>query len=228
MRHFSLFLALFFSTFSYGQFAIISDKDGSVNVREDGHSNSKIIDSLQNGHLIYCFENTDNWTNIDYSKKNKELNGYVYYDRYKLVSSFLTIPVVTRNETSVKLKKDSIEITLSLSRFEKSKHKFKYFKETPDQIELIDDKKYWGKDGGMPTTQFDKIILKIEQKLIILPKQATEGLYEPSLYSVEVYFDKQNNAFYIQTMNSDGAGYYEVIWKIKNSIYEDRLVAYGF
>jgi hypothetical protein len=228
MRKYLTFTFLFVSTFSFGQFAIISDKDGSVNVREDGNPSSKIIDSLQNGYLIYCFENKGNWTNINYSKKSKELNGYVYKDRYKLVSNFLTIPIVTKNATSMKLKKDSIEITLTQSKFEKSNHKFKYFKDAPDQIELIDNKKYWGRDGGMPTTQFDKIILKVGQKNIILPKQATKGLYEPSLYSAEVYFDKQNNNIYITTMNSDGAGSYEVIWKIENGIYKDRLVAYGF
>ena len=219
---------LFVSTISYAQFAIISDKDGFVNVRNGGNPNSKVTDSLQNGHLVYCLESKGNWTNIDYTKNGKELNGYVYKDRYKLVNGFLTIHVVTESETSVRLKRDSVEIIVTQTKFDKSRHKFKYFKDAPEYIELIDNKKYWGTDGEMPKTQFDKIMLKIGRKSIILPTRATESLYESSLESAEVYYDKEGDAFYITTMNSDGAGYYEVIWEVKKGVYKDRLIVYGF
>jgi len=43
-----------------GQFAVIADKDGYVNVRKETKIGNNIIDTLRNGHLIYCFENTDN------------------------------------------------------------------------------------------------------------------------------------------------------------------------
>lgn len=228
MKKYLIFSLLFISTISYGQFAIVLDKDGSTNVRLNGNSNSKIVDTLQNGHLIYCLENKGNWANIDYTKERKESNGYIYKDRYKLISTFLQIHIARKNVTSVKLKKDSIEITLTQSMFEKGKHRFKYSKEAPDQIELIDNKQYWGTDGEMPSTQYDKIILRIGHRNVSLPKRATVGLYEPSLYNAEAYFNKQNNTLYITTINSDGAGSYEVIWEVKNGIYMDRLVAYGF
>jgi hypothetical protein len=223
----TLFLLLCFS-YSFGQFAIVNDKDSLLNIREDGQPNSKVVDKLPNGHLFYCFENKGNWTNIDYTKKGKELNGYVYKDRYKLVSSFPALTVSMKTPTSITLKKDTIEVTITQSKFEKKKHKFKYIKEYPGQIQLIDNKKYWGMDGGMPTTQFESIVIKVGQKRITVPKYAMDGLYEPSIYSAEVNYDKTNDTFYIQTMNSDGAGSYLVIWKIEKGIYKDRLVAYGF
>ncbi|WP_125921627.1 hypothetical protein [Hymenobacter lapidarius] len=178
-------------------------------------------------YLIYCFDNKGNWTNIDYTKKDKELNGYVYKNRYKLISNYSQIPIATKNENKVVLKKDTIQVTITQSKFDKKKHTFKYIKEYPDQILLIDNRKYWGRDGGMPTTQFLKIELKVGQKVITLPKSALEGLYEPSIYSAEVNYDKVSDTFFIQTMNSDGAGSYFVIWKIEK-MYKDRLVAYGF
>jgi len=228
MRKLPLLIVLFFSTLSYGQFAIVSDKDGSAYVRDHGEYKGKIIDSLKDGHMIYCMDIKGNWTNIDYTKKDNELSGYIYKDRYRFVSTFSAIPIVLNTPNKVKLKKDSIEIILTQSRFEKNKHKFKYIKEYPDQIELIDNKKYWGMDGGMPTEQFNKIIVKIGSKTIILPKVATNGLYQPNLGTAEIHFDKQTNTIYIETMNSDGAGGYEVIWKVENGVYKDRLVAYGF
>jgi hypothetical protein len=80
----------------------------------------------------------------------------------------------------------------------------------------------------MPTTQFNKIEIKIGQKIILLPKTALEGLYEPNIYNAEVNYDKLNDTFYIQTMNSDGAGSYLVIWKAAKGVYKERLIAYGF
>jgi hypothetical protein len=219
---------LLYFSFSFGQFAIVNDKDSLLNVREDGQPNSKVVDKLPNRHLIYCFENKGNWTNIDYTYKGKELNGYVYKDRYQLITSFPALTVSKKTATSITLKKDTVEVTITQAKFDKKKHNFKYVKEYPDQIELIDDKKYWGKDGGMPATQFESIDIKLGQKRITVPKYALEGLYEPSLYNAEVNYDKSNDTFYIQTMNSDGAGSYLVIWKIEKGIYKDRLVAYGF
>jgi hypothetical protein len=228
MKHFLTLILILCFSYSFGQFAVVNDRDSLLNVREDGQPNSKVVDKLPNGHLVYCFENKDNWTNIDYTKKGKELNGYVYQDRYKLVSSFPALTVSKKTEISISLKKDTVEIIITQSRFDRKKHKFKYIKEYPDQIELIDNKKYWGMDGGMPTTQFESIVIKVGQRRITLPKYALEGLYEPSIYSTEVNYDKVNDTVYIQTMNSDGAGSYEVIWKIEKAVYKDRLVAYGF
>lgn len=211
-----------------GQFAIVKDKDNLLNVRENGTTNSKVVDKLQNGHLIYCFDDKGNWTNIDYTKNKKELNGYVYKDKYLIVSKLPALIKMKETDTFITFKKDSIEVTITQGKFDKKKHKFKFLKDYPTQIELIDNKKYWGMDGGMPTTQYEKIKIKIGNKIIFLPKTALEGLYQPSIYSAEVNYDKTNNTIYLQTMNSDGAGSYCVIWKIENGVYLERLIVYGF
>ena len=228
MKQILTFTLILLTSICNGQFAIVTDKDSLLNVREDGTTNSKVVDRLQNGHLIYCFEDKGNWTNIDYTKNNKELNGYVYKDRYKLISNFPALTISKKTETTITLKKDTLQVVITQSNFDKRKHKFKYVKDYPTQIELIDNKQYWGMDGGMPRTQFEKVIIKVGQKTITLPKSALIGLYEPSIYSAEVNYDKSTDTFYIQTMNSDGAGSYLVIWKVEKGIYKDRLVAYGF
>ena len=148
-----------------------------------------------------------------------------------LVSILISIwwfKILNKSQNQITLKKDNIEISLVEGKFDDKKHTFKYVKNYPNQIALIDNKQYWGKDGGMPTTQFEKISIKTEQKNIILPKAALEGLYQPNISTAEVNYDIVNDTFFIQTMNSDGAGSYLVIWKVTNGIYIDRLVAYGF
>jgi len=219
---------LLFTSICSGQFAVVTDKDSTLNVREGATTNSEIIDSLDNGHLIYCFEDKGNWTNIDYYKNIKNLNGYVYKDRYRFVSNFPVLSISEKTKTSITLQKDSLEVIISQSNFDKDQHTIQYHKDYPTQIATIDHEKYWGMDGGMPRTQFEKVIIKVGQKTITLPKSALAGLYEPSIYNAEVNHDESTDTFYIQSMNSDGAGSYVVIWKIEKGIYKDRLVVYGF
>ena len=221
-----LFLFCFYK--SSAQFAIVNDVDGFVNIREGADRNSKAIDKLNNGHLIYCFENKGNWTNIDYTHKNKECNGYIYNNKYKPVDEYIKIPVYKQAGNKMILKKDSISITITSAVFDKKKHRFKYLKDYPDQIDLIDNKKYWGKDGGTPSSQYDKIEINIGKNSIALPVAALEGVYEPNMFSATATYDNVNDVIYIQSMNGDGAGGYEVIWKIEKEEYRERLVVYGF
>ncbi len=208
---------------------MVNEKEDSLlNVRAGGSKSSKITDQLPNGHLIYCLEDKTNWTNIDYTKKGKERNGYIYKDRYKFVSVFPALTISGKTSDSISLKRDTIEVTITKSKFNRQKHKFRYVKDAPSQIELIDQEKYWGTDGGIPQTQFEKIRIKIGQKQFSLPRAALKGLYEPDIYSAEANYDKANEILYIHTMNSDGAGSYEVIWKIVKGVYMERLLAYGF
>ena len=144
------------------------------------------------------------------------------------MSDFFSLTAFKETPTSITLKRDTIEVTIKQSKFDRKKHKFKYLKDYPEIIELVDGKKYWGRDGGMPTRQFEGISIKVGQRLITLPKYAFEGLYEPNIYTAEVNCDKANDTFYIHSLNSDGAGSYYVIFKVEKGVYKARLVAYGF
>lgn len=225
----SVFSAFIFCCLhSSAQFAILGDNYSYVNIREDAGIKSKIINKLNNGHLIYCFEKKGNWTNIDYVVNNKECNGYIYIDNYKPVDNYINIPVYKKFGNKIVLKKDSISITITSALFDKKKHQFNYLKNYPDQIDLIDNKKYWGKDGGLPSSQYEKIIISIGKKTNELPFDALQGLYEPNMLSHSATFDRVNDIIYIQSMNSDGAGGYEVIWKIEKGVYKEKMVVYGF
>ena len=216
------------SGFTFGQIAIIYDKEGNCNVRSSAKFGDNIIDKLDNGHFIYCFENSGNWTSINYTKNRKELDGYVYKDRYILVSSYQKIPILAKENSKVILKKDNIEVMLTEQRFDRSKHTLTFYKEYKDQVEFIDNKKFWGTDGGIPATEYKSIEITIGQRKLILPKYAFDDLYEVSLNNTMVNYDKIRDILYIQSMNSDGAGNYEVIWKIEKGIYKERYVAQGF
>ena len=212
----------------FGQFAIISDKDGFCNVRSSPESGNNIIDSLKNGHFIYCFETTGNWTSIDYSKGKKELHGQIYKDRVKLISDYPKIPLLSKTENKITLSRDSIKVIITEQKFDKSKHKLTFYKENKDQLQFIDNKGYWGTDGEIPKTAYKSIEVFYGTKKVVLPKNAIDDLFETSLYNTQVNYDKTNDILYIQSMNSDGAGSYEIIWKVEKGVYKDRYIAYGF
>lgn len=224
---FTIFWTLL-SCFAFGQFAIIHDKDKYCNVRSSSEKGNNIIDKLDNGHLVYVFENKGNWTTIDYAKKTKEFNGQVYKDRVILISSYLNIRNLTNSKLETIFKKDSLKVILIQRSFDRTKHKFIYNKEYKDQIQLIDNNKYWGTDGGLPKTEYKSIEVYVGNTKLTLPYKALESLYEVSLYNTHVNYDQTNDIIYIQSMNSDGAGSYEVIWKIEKGIYKERYIAYGF
>src|SRR5579859_1987463 len=61
------------------QFALIQDKDGYSNIRRDTGQGGKIMDTLHNGHIVFCLEAAGRWISIDYSrKKYMETGGYIF------------------------------------------------------------------------------------------------------------------------------------------------------
>lgn len=95
-------------------------------------------------------------------------------------------------------------------------------------IEHINGKPYYGKDGGMPTTQYATIEITTGNKTMKLPVQALENLYEPSLNHTWAYYDSKNDTIFIEAFNSDGAGGYMVMWKIEKGVYKEKALYYGF
>jgi hypothetical protein len=215
-------------TTAFGQFAIINDKDGFCNVRSSAGKGDNIIDKLQNGHFVYCFPDSSNWVDIDYSTESKDLQGQVYKSRLKFISDYSRIPVSATPPSAIILSKDSIKVIITEKRFEKARHQFSFYKDAKTQVALIDHNKYWGTDGEVPTREYQSIDIMIGNRRISLPRSAFVNLYEPNLGTTEVNYDRANDIIYIQSMNSDGAGSYEVIWKIEKGVYKKRFVAYGF
>lgn len=222
-----LVVSLFISNKIFSQ-SIINDKDGFVNVRKEPSKNSTVFDTLRNGHLLYDLEREGNWVAIDYFKNNESFSGYIYKGRSKRIDAFTEIKRKIIKANEVVLGNDTIEISVTKSKFDPKKHQITYSKENKKAMTLIDKKQYYGTDGEVPKTQYEEVKVKIKDTLIVLPKSATENLYQPSLNTIAVHFDYKTKTIYIDSINSDGAGGYVVVWKIKNGKFEDRYVFYGF
>ena len=210
-----------------GAFAVISDKDGYVNVRKEKSVQSKVLKKLDNNTLIFVLEYDKayygNWIYADNE-------GYIYNDRVKWIHKLPKIAKgVVKGNTIVFEGKD-IQVALSTEKFDKSKHSFKYHKEYRDIIEKIDGKPFFGTDGNMPKEAYKSIEIKIRGKQVSIPQSAYSDLYEPNLYTDLnfVYYDKDSDSYYIVATNSDGAGAYMVCWQIEKGIYKGRKIGIPF
>ncbi|WP_051951551.1 hypothetical protein [Flavobacterium sp. ASV13] len=213
---------------AFAQFAVIKDKDGYVNIRTETSKGNNISDKLNNGFVVYCFEPKNNWINIDYSKNNKDRNGYLYKDRVQYLSEFMTIPLVKETQTKVLFKKDGFDISIESRNFESNSAKLTFLEKDKSILKKINGKAFWGTDGGIPKKTYKSITIVIDNKTIELPKNSFDDLFEPSLYNTKINYDKKNDILYITSSNSDGAGGYEIVWVIEKGKYKERKIAFGF
>ncbi|MES2773647.1 MAG: hypothetical protein V4722_05660 [Bacteroidota bacterium] len=228
MRTILTYILVFLSSFSFGQFAIIQDKDGYCVVMNSPLPDARATDTLTNGQFVYCFSEKGDWIDISYTKNKVEAKGYVSYNKLQLLSTHDTFAVVKKGATSITLGRDSMRVMVTQQSFDRSRYKLTFHKESKRQIEKINGKDFWGTDGEMPHSEYKAIVVSFGKRKIVLPRAALANLFEPRLSATEANYDRANDIFYIQSANSDGAGYYTVIWRIEKGVYKDRYVVYGF
>lgn len=166
----------------YGQLAVVSDKDGFVNVRSDAKINSNIIDTLHNESIIFIVEQAGNWANIDYDTRNtKEKTGFIYKDRYRFINSYPAVGAKKQTDSTITFTGDSVAVTISIKKFEKEYHPLQYTAENNEQLQLIDDKIYFVRDGDVPTMEYSSITLVMGNAAIQLPKEAFITFMSPTL-----------------------------------------------
>jgi len=224
MRNILLCLLGFPALSSYGQFALVADKDGYSNVRKEGQSGAPVIDTLHNGHLVFCWETKEGWTNIYYAKKtSEERPGYIHRDRFKLITDYVSIPA--RGKDYSVFSKDSIIVTQSIRPFDKAQYRVSYVKGEPGVVASINGRQVYGTDGELPKRAYRSIRIRLGNRELALPKNAFDDLFEPTPWNTTVNYDRERDILYIQSMNSDGAGAYSVIWTIGKGEYIGRWIS---
>lgn len=217
IRSLSFLLCVLLLQTSFAQFAIVKDKDGYVNIRQEAGTSAAIKDTLSNGQIVYCFEPEREWLPVDYKKKGKNWSGYIHQSRLVPVSSFDSFSVVKQHDSLLHLKRDNIEITIASAKFSKAGRRLQFKKfESGNFLTGIDNKTAWGTDGNIPARSYRFIKIKSGGKEILISKQFLNDLFEPNMHMTEAYLDRTTGNLYISALNSDGAGGYAVIWVVKD------------
>ena len=224
---FFILLFLLISDIVFAQeeaFAVINDKDGYVNVRKGKSAQSKVLKRLNNKTIIFVY-NYDKATDGNWIYTDEE--GYIYNDRVKWIHKFPIIAKAIAKGTTIVFEGKEIQVVLTSGKFDKSKHSFEYFKDSPTGIEVIDDALLYGTDGKMPTTEYRSIEINIHEKRVSLPKDAYSDLYEPTFLTDHnsVYYDKESDILYIVANNNYADRPYMVCWQIEKGSYKGRKVS---
>ena len=217
----------------FGDYAVVKDKDGYVNIRAKESVKSKIVGTLPNNTLVYTlFDTTEdetgeeiffNWIAVD--------KGYVHKSRLKRICEFPSIGKGKKKETenSITIAEKGISVTISTQKFDKTKHKItKKDLGGYDQL-IIDGKRAQGADF-IPENHYKSIIVTINGKNVSIPKSAYDDLYQVWVYPYNntVYYDKEDDILYIIAHNGDGAYAYEVCWQIVKGEYKTRIIGEPF
>jgi hypothetical protein len=239
-------LLLFFSGIASGQFYIVSDTDGYVNVRAQASINARGIYKLNNDEIVYKDEfeedESNKWMHIFFfvpgatSAKDAERNyvtevigkvkimeGYIYKDRLLPVEKLKAFNKKVTGENVIKLKLDSVSIIVKTGPFEKKKHRLKYNTGDGKYLTSIDGHSIVGSDGGIPGNEITDFRCNAGRVNINMPVNAYIDLYEPNLSMMEAYSDNKGY-IYIVMHNSDAAGSYIVIFVIRKNKYYKRAV----
>ena len=225
-----LFILLTTNAFAqgpYGDYAVVKDKDGYVNIRAKENVKSKIVGTLPNNTLVYGFfdkeYNPTNWIEVD--------KGYVHQSRLKKIFDFRAIKGKVQGNSVVYDDKD-ISVTLTQQKFDKTKHKITKKKHKEYSEYIIDGKRAQGLDGDLflPEDHYKSIIVTINGKNVSIPKSAYDDLYEVAMYTDNnaVYYDKEEDTIYIIAHNGSGAYAYEVCWQIVKGEYKTRIIGEPF
>ena len=226
---FILFFLLTTNAFAqglFGDYAVVKDKDGYVNIRAKENVKSKIVGTLPANTLVnvYFWEDEPtppNWIAVD--------KGYVHKSRLKMISEFPSIGKGKEQGNSITIAGKGISVTITTQKFDKTKHKItkkkhKYYEEL-----IIDGKRAQGADF-IPENHYKSIVVNINGKNVSIPKSAYDDLYEVWVYPYNnfAYYDKEDDILYIIAHNGSGANAYEVCWQIVKGEYKTRIIGEPF
>ena len=216
----------------FGDYAVVKDKDGYVNIRAKENVKSKIVGTLPNNTLVYTlFDTTDdetgeeiffNWIAVD--------KGYVHKSRLKKIYEFPSIGKGKKKETenSITIAGKGISVTLTRQPFDKTKHKITKKKHKEYSEYIIDGKRVQGLDNDefLPKDHYKSITVTINGKNVPIPKSAYDDLYEIGIWDTNnfAYYDKEDDVLYIIAHNGDGYLAYEVCWQIVKGEYKTRII----
>ncbi|MDR6339134.1 hypothetical protein HNQ91_002185 [Filimonas zeae] len=232
MQYFFSFLLLVFTLFKsftlQAQYAVVRDKDGYVNVREDSAGDARIVDRISNQSLVCVWLNEVNdWSDVSYMKNGKEYSGYIHASRLVAVDSIPGVKLLKKTKhtgTTAVFQHDSIKVTIAVKPFVAKEHKFTYSDKAHTSIAKIDGKPYKGKDGEMPGTEFKSIEVQWGKMRSVFPASWIMNMCEIRASAATIYVDEKKQRIYLEMSSfSDGAGWYTVMWLWEKGEVKSRL-----
>ena len=227
MKHlFILFFLLTTNAFAQtplGDYAVVKDKDGYVNIRAKENVKSKIVGTLPNNTLVYGFFdkefNPTNWIEVD--------KGYVHQSRLKKIFDFRAIEGKVQGNSVIFDDKD-VKVTITKQKFDKTKHKITKKGQGSYEQLIIDGKEIiYGESGSLTQDHYKSITVTMKGKNVPIPKSAYDdlhGILYDRYLNRFIYYDEEAEALYIYAVNGEAGLAYQVCWQIVKDKYITRII----
>ena len=207
----------------FGDYAVVKDKDGYVNIRAKESVKSKIVGTLPNNTLVYGFfdkeYNPTNWIEVD--------KGYVHQSRLKKISDFRAIEVKVQGNSIIFDDKD-VKVTITKQKFDKTKHKITKKGQGSYEQLIIDGKEIiYGESGSLTQDHYKSITVTMKGKNVPIPKSAYDdlhGILYDRYLNRFIYYDEEAEALYIYAVNGEAGLAYQVCWQIVKGEYITRII----
>ena len=206
-----------------GDYAVVKDKDGYVNIRAKENVKSKIVGTLPNNTLVYGFFdkefNPTNWIEVD--------KGYVHQSRLKRIFDFRAIEGKVQGNSVIFDDKD-VKVTITKQKFDKTKHKITKKGQGSYEQLIIDGKEIiYGESGSLTQDHYKSITVTINGKNVPIPKSAYDdlhGILYDRYLNRFIYYDEEAEALYIYAVNGEAGLAYQVCWQIVKGEYITRII----
>lgn len=220
----------------YG-FAMVNDKDGYVNLREDASLQSAIIQRLPNKTVVSanCLDFTSN-KNFCFIITDATVTGFVYKNRLVFFEdNKRLLPIASTHSNNplsayfasdhhpVSVQIDAKPIMIYPSKFSDYNHANQACPYYYDNVCSF------GLEGFDSTInqpeqyyQLSQVVFKVKNKTIKVDEQDLSGLfisehevaYDDVFKRTDVYFDPITSHLYLLSLQSDGAGTYTFVYEV--------------
>ncbi|MEZ4772462.1 MAG: hypothetical protein R3D00_04705 [Bacteroidia bacterium] len=233
---FILFLASIFCSQGWAQLAIIQDPDGFTNVREEHGIQGKPLDQIKDFEVFWVIESEDNqsaWRDVSFYRhfddlpeakqlKLKDklymnrlwLYGYIHESRIRFIEDLPGINQISKNDSAAEFSNEKISVKIEVSSFDARNHNIVF---NENWISEIDGAVPFGTDGEMPIAEISAVSVSSEDFQLSIPREMLRDLFLPNIKAWRAgVFIGPKDELYIVMHNSDGAGYYDLVWVIKD------------
>jgi Bacterial SH3 domain. len=212
---------------SFCHFAIIVDKDGYLNVREQPGTSSKIIGNAKFGEVVFILDDSKkDWLLIKFKVEGGNCNtGYVHRSGIKYINTFEQIPAADYNEDFVNFILKDITVNIETERFDYQVNKGNFSRDFKGFYKY-EGKFMFGTDGQIVEAKVHSksIIVRIGEQIVKIPSIDFEDLFNPNNQYSECYLNKRDDTLYLHFSNSDGSSSYFVLFIIQNGILKERRI----
>lgn len=206
----NIFTLVFLSVYSMlqAQFAIIEDKDGETNVRDENSIRGQVVAKLPTNTIVSYYTENENeqWIMIEYKEEH---DGYVFVNRLKPLDTFSAIKPETVKSNFVNFQTSDYQFIVSTKPFHAKEHEIY---QSEGFVYAIDGKEFLGTDGNIPTNEIKSFNVLYKNEEIEISPEYFQSLYNLDLTAMKLTYNPKLNQYYLFGTFSDGAATFDALW----------------